>query len=190
MSTEAVEHRSGRVSVADIEQRVSAAVFGHPLITNVLRGHVVEAIVATALEPEWNWCGADYASWDFERADGLRLEVKQSANRQTWVGSSSPRASFDVAVRTGRWEGAEWIEESGRSAHIYVFAHHHVSDAAADHRDPGQWRFHVLPASALPAVKRLALGSVQRLAASCSYDHLAEVVAEVAGTVRSAEVSR
>lgn len=48
-------------TVDEIVARVSNAAFGRPLVTNVLRGQVVEAIVASALEPEWTWCAADYA---------------------------------------------------------------------------------------------------------------------------------
>lgn len=70
-------------TVADIQRKVADAAFGRPLITNVMRGQVVEAIVACALEPECRWCAADYSSWDFDRADGVRLEIKQSAARQS-----------------------------------------------------------------------------------------------------------
>lgn len=55
--------------------KVCDAAFGKPLVTNVLRGQIVEAMVAIVLEPDWQWCGADYAPCDFERPDGWRLEV-------------------------------------------------------------------------------------------------------------------
>lgn len=95
-------------SIDDVVDRVSHAAFGRPLVTNVLRGQVVEAIIALALEPEWTWCASDYASWDFERADGRRLEVKQSAARQSWAAPAHGivRPSFDIKERTVRWEGA------------------------------------------------------------------------------------
>ena len=126
-------------SISAIKMKVADAAFGRPLITNVLRGHVVEAIVACALEPDWTWCSQDYASWDFEHPGGLRLEVKQSAARQSWATSDKPSAcSFDIAERKGRWEGAVWIDEPGRAAHIYIFAHHPIAESEADHRDPEQ----------------------------------------------------
>jgi hypothetical protein len=89
-------------SVEEVVQRASSRAFGRALITNVLRGQLVEAIVAIAIEPEWNWCSQDFASWDFDRADGLRLEVKQSAARQTWLGPEHSRTScqFDIRSRT------------------------------------------------------------------------------------------
>lgn len=89
-------------TAADIQRKVADAAFGRPLITNVLRGQVVEAIVACALEPEWHWCAADYSSWDFDRADGFRVEIKQSAARQSWATSDKPSScSFDIAERKG-----------------------------------------------------------------------------------------
>lgn len=153
-------------------------------MTNVLRGHVVEAIVASALEPTWRWCAEDYSSWDFERADGLRLEVKQSAARQTWATSDkSSSCSFDIAERTGRWEGPVWVEGAGRASQIYILAHHPVADATADDRNPGQWRFHVLPAAALPTTKRISLASAAKLTVPVEYNELASAVEEAAGSV-------
>ena len=164
-------------AIADIPRKVSEAVFGRPLVTNVLRGQVVEAIVACALEPEWTWCAEDYSSWDFERADGLRLEVKQSAARQSWATSDKPSTcSFDIAVRKGRWEGSSWIDEVGRAAHIYILAHHPVADSTADHRDPGQWHFYVVPTRSLPNTKRLSLTTARRLASATSFAELRHAV--------------
>jgi hypothetical protein len=62
-----------KIGVADVVARVSDAAFGRPRVMNVPRGHVVEAMVALALEAEWRWCAADHASWDFEHEAGVRL---------------------------------------------------------------------------------------------------------------------
>lgn len=168
-------------TVDDIQAKVSQSAFGRPLITNVLRGHVVEAIVALALEPEWSWCAEDYSSWDFERADGFRLEVKQSAARQSWATSDKPSAcSFDIAERKGRWEGQVWIEEPGRAAQVYVFAHHPVASSEADHRDASQWIFYVVAARDLPSSRRLSLSAARALTSACSFGALGEKVRSVA----------
>lgn len=164
-------------TISDIQRKVAEAAFGRPLVTNVMRGQVVEAIVACALEPEWTWCAEDYSSWDFERADGMRLEVKQSAARQTWAASDKPSAcSFDIAMRKGRWEGSSWVDEVGRAAHIYIFAHHPVADRSADHRDPTQWQFYVVPTSQLPNTRRLSLNGVRSLATATSFAELEQAV--------------
>lgn len=143
---------------------------------------MAEAIVASALEPEWQWCSEDYASWDFERNDGARLEVKQSAARQSWAApDAKPSACyFDIAARTGRWEnGADWIREPGRCADLYVFAHHPVSDVTADHRDPRQWLFYVVSTARLPERKRIGISAVLTLSGPCAYQQLGSAVAAV-----------
>jgi len=169
-------------TAADIRDRAARAAFAGPLITNVLRGLISEAIVAAALEPEWRWCSADYSSWDFDRADGVRLEVKQSAVRQTWASDSAPpsKTSFDIAARKGRWEGASWIEEPGRHAQIYVFALHGVGDETADHCDPAQWEFFVVRASDLPQTQRIGTAALRLIAVPCRFPVLAEAVADCA----------
>jgi len=160
--------------------KVSQVAFGKPLVTNVLRGHLAEAIIALALEPEWNWCSADYAGWDFERSDGIRLEVKQSAAMQSWSTGKPSKAVFDVAARTGYWEsGTEWIAKEGRPAHLYVFAHHGVYGNHADHRDPAQWEFYVVPTSALPDVKQISLSRIRLMSAGVS------TMGNLAATVRN-----
>lgn len=168
-------------SIDDIKRRVSDAAFGRPLVTNVLRGLVAEAIVASALEPEWNWCSEDYASWDFERADGLKLEVKQSAARQSWATTGPPsKCRFDIRARKGRWEGQDWVPEPGRNADIYVFAHHPLADGSADHRDPAQWTFYVVEAKRLPDAATMGLSSALVLGVRCSHEELSAVVSETA----------
>lgn len=167
--------------------------FGKRLITNNFRAIVVEAMVASALEPVWRWCSADWAGWDFERPDGLRLEVKQSAARQTWQRSDGrPSAcSFDIKPRKGRYEGGtEWLDDEGRYADLYVFAHHHVADEAADHGDPLQWHFYVVPASDLPATLSIGLRRLKALAEPSTYADLKMTVEVAAGGLRQDQKPR
>lgn len=171
---------------ADVVAKVTDAAFGKPLINNVLRGQVAEAIVALALEPEWNWCSADYASWDFDRADGVRLEVKQSAYRQSWQTAPGAKVSpaFDVKARKQFWDGTAYVASNRRAADIYVLAYHGRADDSADHRDPYQWEFFVLRSASIPPVARIALGSVRRLTDSVTVDVLANEVKRVAAACR------
>jgi hypothetical protein len=172
-------------AIDHVVRKAADALFGQPLVTNVMRGQLVEAIVACALEHEWTWCAADYSSWDFERADGLRLEIKQAASRQTWTldGAAPSRASFDIASRKGRWEGPEWIAEPGRAAQIYVLAHHAVPDRSADHRDAAQWDFYVVATSVLPDTMRISLAALKLLTRPCRFGELAAAVRDVADQV-------
>ncbi|MGY6710350.1 MAG: hypothetical protein ACXIVF_18665 [Rhizobiaceae bacterium] len=152
--------------------------FGNPVMNNVMRAIVVEAIVSSALTADWQWCSADWALCDFRHADGTRLEVKQSASRQSWhtAGCKPSRAVFDIATRTQAWDGKRWVASTGRNADIYVFAHHPVVGPECDHREPGQWRFHVIPAAALPAGRTISLSAISRLGEVVKFEGLAEAV--------------
>lgn len=177
ISTTSQQTGTPAFGIGDVIAKVSQVAFGKPLVTNVLRGHVAEAIIALALEPEWNWSSADYAGWDFERSDGLRLEVKQSAAMQSWSTGKPSKAIFDVAARTGYWEsGTRWIAQPGRPAHLYVFAHHSTYGDDADHRDPAQWQFYVVPSHALPDVKKLGLAAISTLTSPVPVTALADKV--------------
>ena len=116
-------------------------------------------------------------------ADGpLRIQVKQSAARQSWHAtlSPTPRPCFAIATKTGRWEGPAWIAEPGRNAEIFVLAWHPVADDTADHRDPAQWLFYVVPETALPAQKSISLPVLARLASPVAFADLRAQVAAVA----------
>jgi hypothetical protein len=159
----------------DIVAKATEAIFGGRLIMNVYRSVLVEAMVAEAL-PDWTWCSADYAAHDFIHPTGLRLEVKQTALRQSWESTSTPRPSWDIAARKGFWEGSRWVATPGRNAEVYVLALHPVTDEQADHRDPEQWQFHVIAASRLPETKRLSATAAAVLAPSVAVGGLAEAV--------------
>jgi hypothetical protein len=169
-------------TVDEIAAKAAQALFERKLLTNIHRAVIVEAIVASALEPDWQWCSADYASCDFRRGTA-RLEVKQSASLQSWNAASlkTTKCSFDIAARTGEWvDGVTWTPGSGRNADIYLFCHHPVVSDSADHRDASQWRFFVVPETALPKQKRIALSSVERLAKPIGWMDLKAVVCALA----------
>jgi hypothetical protein len=109
--------------------------------------------------------GADWAAWDLERDDGVRLEVKQSAATQTWEQARPSIATFDIRARTGRFEGATWFAEPGRAADLYVFAWHGRWGENVDQRDERQWEYFVVPTVRLPDAKTIRLG---RLRAMCA----------------------
>jgi hypothetical protein len=136
--------------------------FDVPVMQNNLRGLWVEAMVAELLGPEWKHTGADWAAWDFERADGLRLEVKQSARVQSWgVANSAPR--FSIRAASGHYpENAPYLPNvSGdRLAHVYVFAWHNGDDQ----RIAEEWQFFVINSDRLRKGQRgISLGAISKL---------------------------
>ena len=162
--------------------RLLDALVGKALVSNAFRGTLVEAMLAGALAPSWKWIADGWGSFDFEGPGGIGLEVKQSAARQDWHDHTSAphRGRFDIAARTGRWEGAKWIVAPGRAAAIYIFAWHPVFDPAlADHRDEQQWQFYALESSRLPEQRSIGLSAIQALADPCGIDAIGEVVGKV-----------
>jgi hypothetical protein len=164
-----------------IRDAVSQRLLSGDLIVNYLRGTIAEAIVAEALSPRWKWRSEDWAGWDFEHESGVKLEVKQSAARQTWSPDNAPPSApaFDIKERTGFLTGAHWTENKGRQASIYIFAHHPRVDSAADHCDPEQWDFYVVPAADLPVRQTIGISRVRMLAQWCLVSGLAEVVEDL-----------
>jgi hypothetical protein len=170
-------------TVDDIRSKASALAYGKPLIENSYRGLIAEIIIGEALS-DWQQCSGDWRGWDFEHATGYRLEVKQSAARQTWAAPKNPSpASFDIRERSGYYKGATWISQAGRLAHIYVFAYHPIRDDSADHRDPSQWQFYIVPTTRLPATKRIGLAKVALLAPAVSWPQLAAAVERTRGAI-------
>lgn len=166
--------------------------FGAPLLRNSIRGELVEEMVALALEPEWTLCADDWGACDLKQRGGaLRMQVKQSAARQSWHADSSPpaRPRFSIAHRTGRYEGHTWIAEPGRNADLFIFGWHPITDSTADHRQPDQWLFYVVAESALPACKSLGLSTLKRLAEPCRYSRLRATVENIVARMAVEELS-
>jgi hypothetical protein len=160
----------------DIRAAAATLAFGKPLVQNNLRGLVAEAIDRAALSPEWTWCSADWLGWDFEHVDGSHLEVKQSAARQSWAAPAKPSPpTFDIRARTGPLRRSRMAPRGG-PAQIYVFAYHPVIDDLADHRDPGQWQFHVIRAERLPPTKRIALTTIRTISSVILWPALSDAI--------------
>ena len=156
-----------------------------PIMNNVYRGDYVECLIAIALGSDWRltWMdGWDWAAWDCEHTTSqVRLEIKQSAARQTWDKRATPprrKPAFDIAPRSGYWtKEGDWIARPGRQADVYVFAWHARDDAQADQTDPGQWRFFVAAEGDLPqGQKSIGLGGLKQIAIPCGVTDLRTAV--------------
>lgn len=179
-----VRKEDGDISSNNVIDRLTERLFGSPILRNSIRGELVEEIVAMALEPDWELCAGDWAAWDLLHSRSkLRIQVKQSAARQSWHRRECPppKPRFSIAEKTGRWEdGDTWVAEPGRNADIFIFAWHSLVDITADHRDPHQWEFYVIREAALPNQKSLSLASIQVLVAPATFASLAEAVEQAA----------
>lgn len=175
-----VEDGPSRIPSADIIRMAAAkAVFGNRLIENSQRSVVVEVMISQALGQDWRWCSADWFGWDFEHKDGTRLEVKQSAARQTWQSPSSPKPRFDIKPRKGYYEGAAWRPQLGRLAHIYVFCYNECVSDQVDHCDPSQWTFYPATIDRLPSKASISLGEIERLFAPSTWVDLQVTIEDI-----------
>lgn len=120
--------------------------------------------------------------WDFEHKDGCRLEVKQSAAKQTWITSKSYSPRFDIAKRTGYWDKSLWLKsaEEIRFANIYVFTWHDINGDDCNHFDASQWQFFVIAEKMLPDTsKSIGLKPLSNLVNACNFAELANNVEEL-----------
>ena len=171
--------------------------YGRPLIANLYRGDYVEGLILFALGEGWKQT-PEWSSWDLEREDGVRVEVKQSAALQSWhrsTGIKKPAPYFDIAPRAGYYtdstDAAVWVgldpEEPDfiRAADLYIFAWHPENNPdTADHRRAEQWQFFVVAETLLTErhghQKTISLNPVKELATAVPYDQLAATVAAAA----------
>ncbi|MYA16312.1 MAG: hypothetical protein F4086_06035 [Gemmatimonadetes bacterium] len=166
-------------SAIDISQELLRQ-YDDPVMSNIRRADYIEAVVATALRPAGWSRNSSWASWDFQHAQsGCRMELKQSAARQSW-GRTGP-ARFDIAPRTGYWDrSGEWHDDPGRHAHVYVFAWHPERNPSADQRDPSSWLFYVTPESELPTQKTIGLSVICGMAEPCRIGGLPDELVRMA----------
>jgi hypothetical protein len=152
-----------------VRERLSHRLFGGPILENRFRGLFVEEFVGMALEPDWSYAGNDWAGYDFVSCcQKWKLEVKQSAAKQSWAGKPS-QGRFSVREAIGLWSGSVWeeFEEPRRIADIYVFGWHGFSSSDADHTNPEQWDFFVLQQANLPiGYKSLSLKAISKATSS------------------------
>ncbi len=90
---------------------------------------------------------------------------------------------FDIASRTGHYEGATWIGGAGRFADVYVFAWHGGWDDSTDQRDETQWQYFVVPTLDLPIQRTISLSRLRRLIGPTTAASLSAAVAEVARSI-------
>ncbi len=180
---------------ADIISQIASEIYDRPIMSNLARPPYVERMVARVLGGGWQHVGSDWNGWDVEhRPSGARLEVKQSARRQSWTESGKFKANdaprFDIRHRAGQYAADKktWIKGEVRPADIYVFAWHGMFDPIerVDHRVPDQWTFFVLAERKLPKLKSIGLGGLTMLGCTpVMHDQLASAVATEIGALTS-----
>lgn len=169
------------------------------LVSNTWRGVVAEYIVARSLGVA-EGVRNDWAPFDLETHDGVKVEVKSAAHVQSW--KQEKHSTIQFGVGKGRAWDAETNrlgEEVRRHADVYVFALlHHKDRQSIDPMDLAQWEFYVVPTKALNERERsqhsITLPSLLKLAKAVAFEDLREAVARpgsvAAGMQRTADPPR
>lgn len=127
------------------------------LMSNTARGVLAEFIVATALGiPTKDTIREEWAPYDLESPEGIRVEVKSAAFLQSWAQVKESVISFRVPKKRAWCPETNRLElEARRQAEVYVFALlAHRDQETIDLLNVDQWHFYVLPTAVLDARTR------------------------------------
>jgi hypothetical protein len=146
---------------------------------NNVRGILAEFLVAKAVgateAPKEEW-----ANFDVQTPDGIRIEVKASAYWQSWPQRGPSKIVFSGLTARSWEEDGSYSAERQIRANVFVFAVQACADPTKyDPLDVGQWEFYVLPASAVAetGARSLSLASFARYEAEpIAWRDLAEAV--------------
>ena len=159
------------------------------LLSNATRGRLAEFIVARALGASTDGVRDEWSAYDLETPAGVKVEVKSTAYLQSWHQKELSKIVFQTP-KTRAWDPDTNVQskESKRQADVYIFAMlAHKDKATVDPLNLDQWRFYVLPTSALDARKRsqhsITLRSLESLAGEpVEYKKLCDAVEKAVKT--------
>lgn len=157
------------------------------LLENNLRGVLAEFIVRMALGIQDDG-RKEWAAYDLETPEGLRIEVKSSAYLQNWEQHAPSKIIFNISESTA-WDYAEEKRSNERKRHndCYVFCVFTETDRSkANPLNMEQWDFYLLPTRVLdekcPGQKKVSLSVLQKLGAvRCGYGELQNRFHELMG---------
>ena len=159
------------------------------LMENTTRGPLAEFLVATALgvqdKPQKNWENYDLL-WPWN-GRAVKIEVKSSAERQSWRCKPAASHSFDIR----KTEDSDQHECGKRRwSDVYVFCILRNRDATeqSEALDTRSWTFLILPTATLdrerPDGKSISDGPLRTLGAiETDYAHLKDEVTRVADSL-------
>lgn len=163
---------------------------GSDLVSNTTRGRLAEFIVASALGIDTSGVRDEWAAYDLEMPQGIKIEVKSSAYLQSWAQNRPSQALFGIRqARAWDPDSSQYASLPSREAHVYVFALlAHLDKVTLDPLNLNQWEFYVLPTSAINERKRsqhsITLTSLKALhAGPVSFEELRRAVLEAHASI-------
>ena len=150
------------------------------VLSNRNRSILAEFIVGVALgvvdKPRVEWDAVDL------RYNGFKIEVKSSAECQSWYQAKPSRVKFSIRKALA-WDPETGIykDEATRCADVYVFCHYPEKDKIkANVLDVPAWDFYIMPIDVLnrefKEAKSVSLSALRRMAACCKFAELRATV--------------
>jgi hypothetical protein len=154
------------------------------ILSNATRGRLAEFIVATATNIDITMPRNEWAAFDLETKDNIKLEVKSAAYLQAWLQKELSSISFSTKLH--RHLSSSLKEDKitpRRHADVYIFCLLiHKDKLTVNPLNMNQWEFYVLATKELNAYKRsqhsITLKSLQTLTSNVSYCDLYKKVKE------------
>lgn len=154
------------------------------ILSNATRGIFAEYIVGTAISHDKGAIRDEWAAYDLETHDGIKLEIKSSAYLQSWHQRKLSTISFSIKPATF-WDASAEVQitEKTRHADVYVFCLlNHEDKETVDPLDMDQWEFYILSTNELNAYKRsqysITLNSLRKLTNAVRYDKIDKTIRE------------
>ena len=152
------------------------------LLSNATRGVLAEYIVARALEiPTDKEIRDEWASFDLQTPEGIKVEVKSAAYIQTWRQTRISRVSFKTP-KTKVWdsESNSYGFEPKRHSDVYVFALFAQREKPLDPLNLDQWKFYALSTAKLNDRKSISLPALEKITLPVAYHEVSDAVRKVA----------
>jgi hypothetical protein len=148
------------------------------ILSNATRGILAEFIVATATGINVSNAREEWAAYDLETPERIKLEIKSAAYLQTWFQRALSRISFSTRPAY-HWDSGtnKFSETKSRHSDVYVFCLlHHCTKKDVDPLKLDQWEFYVVATRQLDNKGSISLKVLQKMTGPVGYNDLREEI--------------
>jgi hypothetical protein len=152
------------------------------LLSNSTRGTLAEFIVAMAMEIDLTGVREEWALFDLETKDGIKIEVKTSAYLQTWFQKNYSKIVFSIKpAYFWNSETNETSEIKSRPSDVYVFCLlKHKDKKTVNPLILDQWTFYVVSTKQINEIcgnkNTIQLNSLGKITKCIDFDEIKEKV--------------
>lgn len=160
------------------------------LLSNATRGKFAEFIIASAINIDLSKPRDEWAPYDLETKEGIKIEVKTSAYLQSWYQKKLSNISFSIKAAQ-YWDSNGNQGNKGRFSDIYVFCLLNCKDKTlVNPLDLSQWLFYILPTKEINNYKRsqtsITLKSINKITQPVKYNDVKKKIYELVNKSNSA----